>query len=64
MFTVHNADFRFGQDHQCNCVIKHPPKQNSHVDTAVSQCPALDQGLIRKQRVRWLKGLIQDTKDE
>ena len=46
-----------------------PPKQTnkqkpSHVDTVVSQCSALDQGLIRKQEVGWIKGLIRFRKDE
>ena len=60
MFTVQNADFTLGQDHRCNCVLKHPLPQNkqtnkqkpSHVDTVMSQCSALDQGLSRKSRRR------------
>lgn len=36
----------------CNYVTKHNSKQNGHVNTAVSKCPALDRGFFRKWRVR------------
>lgn len=32
-FTVQNADFTLGQDHQCNCVLKHPLPPNKQTKT-------------------------------